>query len=69
MQKEEKFLTTQEKKLRNITFNNVIPFTSNELVKNLLSFEFSTTEDELLKYSLLNSIPLKEGPNFSLHLT
>ena len=35
-----KILPTQEKKLKNLTFNKVIPFTSNEVVKNLSSFEF-----------------------------
>ena len=33
-------LPKQEKKLKNLTFNKAIHFTSNEVVKNLSSFEF-----------------------------
>ena len=52
LKKREKILPTQEKKLKNVTFSKVIPFTSNEVVKNLSSFEISTKELELLKYGL-----------------
>ena len=38
--KRKEILPTQEKKLKNLTFNKAIPFTSNEVVKNLSSFEF-----------------------------
>ena len=58
--KRKKILPTQEKKLKNLTFNKVIPFTSNEVVKNLSLFEFSTEELELLRYALSHSIPLKQ---------
>ena len=58
--KRKKILPTQEKKLKNLTFNRVIPFTSNEIVKNLLSFEFSIEELELLKHGLAHSIPPKQ---------
>ena len=58
--KRRKILPTQEKKLKNLTFNKVIPFTSNEVVRNLSSFEFSTEELELLKYGLSHSIPPKQ---------
>ena len=58
--KRKKILPTQEKKLKNLTFNKVISFTSNEVVKNLSSFEFSTEELELLKYGFPHSIPPKQ---------
>ena len=38
--KRKEILPTQEKKVKNLTFNKAIPFTSNEVVKNLSSFEF-----------------------------
>ena len=41
-------------------FNKVIPFTCNEVVKNLSSFEFSTEELELLKCGVSHSIPPKQ---------
>ena len=59
--KREKILRTQEKKLKNLTFNKVIPFASNEVVKNLSSFEFSTEELELLKYGFSHSIQPKQA--------
>ena len=55
-----KILPTQQKKLKNVTFSKVIPFTSNEVVKNLSPFEISTEELELLKYGLSHSIPPKQ---------
>ena len=58
--KRKKILLTQEKKLKNVTFNKVIPFTCNEVVKKLSSIEFSTQELELLKYGLSHSIPPKQ---------
>ena len=58
--KRKKILPTQEKKLKNLTFNIVILFTCDEIVKNLSSFEFSTEELELLKYDLSHSIPPKQ---------
>ena len=58
--KRKKILPTKEKKLKNLTFNKVIPFTSNEVVKNLSSLEFSTKELELWKYALSHSIPPKQ---------
>ena len=60
MKNRKKILPTQEKKLKYLTFNKVIPFTSNEVVKNILSFEFSTEESKLLKYGLSHSIPPKQ---------
>ena len=59
-EKRKKILPTQEKKLKNLTFNKVIPFTSNEVVKNLSLFESSTEELELLKYGLSHSILPKQ---------
>ena len=58
--KREKILPTQRKKLKNLIFNKVIPFTSNEVVKNLSTLEFSTEKLQLLKYGLSNSIPPKQ---------
>ena len=58
--KRKKILPTQKKKLKNLAFNKVIPFTSNEVVKNSPSFEFSTEELELLKYGLSHYIPPKQ---------
>ena len=58
--KRKKILLTQEKKLKNLTFNKVTPFASNEVVKNLSSFEFSIEELELLKYGLSHSVPPKQ---------
>ena len=58
--KRKKILPTQEKKLKNLTYNKVIPFPSNAVVKNLSSFEVSTEELELLKYGLSRSIPPKQ---------
>ena len=46
--KRKKISPAQEKKLKNLTFNKVIPLASNKVVKNLSSFEFSTEESELL---------------------
>ena len=37
--KRKKIFPTQGKKLKNLTFTKVIPYTSNELVKNLSSFD------------------------------
>ena len=47
MQKRKKI--SQEKKLKNLTFDKVLPFTSNEVVQNLSSIQFSTDELKLLK--------------------
>ena len=58
--KRKKILPTQEKKLKNLTFNKIIPFTCNEVVRNLSSFKFSTEEFELLKHGLSHSIPPKQ---------
>ena len=60
IKKRKKIFTTQEKKLKNLTFNKVIPFACNEVVINLSPFEFSTLELELLKYGLSHSIPPKQ---------
>ena len=49
MQKRKKISPTQEKKLKNLTSDKVLPFTSNEVVQNLSSIEFSTDELKLLK--------------------
>ena len=58
--KKKKVLPIQEKKLKNLTFNNVISFTSTEVVPNLWLFEFSTKDLKLLKYGLSHSIPSKQ---------
>ena len=60
VKKRKKIFTTQEKKLKNLTFNKVIPFACNEVVINLSPFEFSTLELELLKYGLSHYIPPKQ---------
>ena len=60
VKKRKKIFTTQEKKLKNLTFNKVIPFACNEVVINLSPFEFATLELELLKYGLSHSIPPKQ---------
>ena len=60
VKKRKKIFTTQEKKLKNLTVNKVIPFACNEVVINLSLFEFSTLELELLKYGLSHSIPPKQ---------
>ena len=38
--KRKKILLTQEKKLKNLTFNKVIPLTCDDVVKNLSSLNF-----------------------------
>ena len=69
--KKKKVLPIQEKKLKSLTFNNVISFTSTEVVKNISLFQFSTEDLKLLKYGLSHSIPSKQlrKPKFSQRLT
>ena len=51
---------THEKKLRNLTQNNVLPFTSTDTVLNLSSWKLTDEEMNILKYRLKHSLE----PNF-----
>ena len=48
-------ISTQEKKLKNLTKNIQIPFTSDETIRNLSSYELTEEEAEILKYGLKHS--------------
>ena len=48
---------THEKKLRNLTKNHVLPFTSKEIVSNMSSYKLSDEELDILKNGLSFSIP------------
>ena len=45
-------ISTNEKKLKNLTKNTQIPFTSDETIKNLSSYKLTEEEVEILKYGL-----------------
>ena len=48
-------ISTQEKKLKNLTKNIQILFTSDETIRNLSSYELTEEEAEILKYGLKHS--------------
>ena len=45
-------ISTHEKKLKDLTKNIQIPFTSDETIKNLSSYKLTEEEAEILKYGL-----------------
>lgn len=47
----------QEKKLEAITYNAVLPFTSDEVLTNLSKYTLSGEEKELLRFGLNNALP------------
>ena len=52
-----KFIRTDhKKKLKNLTRNSVLPFTSSEVVTNLSSFVLTTEQLDALKFGLTHSI-------------
>ena len=50
-------VTTHQKKLENLTKNNMLPFTHEEVVNNLSSVNLTSEELELLKYGMDYAIP------------
>ena len=50
------FIKTHEKKLKNLTKNSVLPFTSDEVVTNLSSVALNADQLNVLKYGLTHSI-------------
>ena len=48
-------ISTQEKKLKNLTKNIQILFTSDETIRNLSSYELTEEEAEILKYGWKHS--------------
>ena len=52
-------ISTHEKKLKNLTKNTQIPFTSDETIKNLSSYKLTEEEVEILKYGLKHPIEPK----------
>lgn len=50
------FIKTHEKKLKNLTRNSVLPFTSREVVTNLSSFVLTAEQLDALKFGLTHSI-------------
>ena len=49
------FIKTHEKKLKNLTKNSVLPFTSDEVVTNLSSVSLNADQLNVLKYGLTHS--------------
>ena len=52
-------ISTHEKKLKDLTKNMQIPFTSDETIKNLSSYKLTEEEAEILKYGLKHPIEPK----------
>ena len=52
-------ISTHKKKLKNLTKNIQIPFTSDETIKNLSSYKLTEEEVEILKYGLKHPIEPK----------
>ena len=52
-------ISTHEKKLKDLTKNIQIPFTSDETIKNLSSYKLTEEEAEILKYGLKHPIEPK----------
>ena len=52
-------ISTHEKKLKNLTKNLQIPFTSDEKIKNLSSYKLTEEEAEILKYGSKHPIEPK----------
>ena len=50
---------THQKKLKNLSKNFTLPFTSNEVITNLSNYKLSHMENDLLKYGLSYAIPPK----------
>ena len=50
-------LKAHEKKLKNLSKNFTLPFTSDEVITNLSNYQLSETERDLLKYGLSYAIP------------
>ena len=50
-------IRAHEKKLKNLSKNFTLPFTSDEVIANLSNYQLSDTERNLLKYGLSYAIP------------
>ena len=50
-------IKAHEKKLKNLSKNFTLPFTSDEVITNLSNYQLSDTERNLLKYGLSYAIP------------
>ena len=50
-------IRAHEKKLKNLSKNFTLPFTSDELITDLSNYQLSDTERDLLKYGLSYAIP------------
>ena len=50
-------IKAHEKKLKNLSKNFTLPFTSDEVIMNLSNYQLSDTERDLLKYGLSYAIP------------
>ena len=50
-------IKAHEKKLKNLSKNFTLPFTSDEVITNLSNYQLSDTERDLLKYGLSYAIP------------
>ena len=50
-------VSTHDKKLRNLTHNRELPFTAEQTIENLSSYELSDDEKELLKNGLKFGLP------------
>ena len=55
----ENIVLTHEKKLRNLTKNTALPFTTDEVITNMSSYELTSEENEILKNGLSFAIPPK----------
>ena len=50
-------IKAHEKKLKNLSKNFTLPFTSDEVITNLSNYQISDTERDLLKHGLLYAVP------------
>ena len=54
--KEREWIQTHEKKLKNMTKNEILPFTASDTIHNLSSYRLTSEEEEVLKHGLTHSI-------------
>ena len=54
--KEREWIQTHEKKLKNMTKNEILPFTASDTINNLSSYRLTSEEEEVLKHGLTHSI-------------
>ena len=54
--KEREWIQTHQKKLKNMTKNEILPFTASDTIHNLSSYRLTSEEEEVLKHGLTHSI-------------